>query len=70
MKPTHAPTSDAMMSAVWPSETKSAITSIVTALMVETPLARPSSPSIRLTAFVMPTIHSTVIGMDAQPRNQ
>ena len=37
------------------------------ALIVETPQARPSSPSIRLTAFVMPTIHSTVMGIASQP---
>lgn len=47
-----------------------AMTSIVIALMVETPLARPSSPSMRFTAFVTPTIHSTVTGYFIQPSDQ
>ena len=46
------------------------MTSIEMALMVETPQARPSRPSMRLTAFVIPTIHKTVMGMDSQPRSQ
>ena len=70
MKPRHAPTSDAIMTAMPPSETSSAITSIVSALIVETPQARPSRPSIRLTALVMPTIHKTVMGTASQPRFQ
>ena len=58
------------MSAVWPSDTSRAMTSIVSALIVDTPLASPSSPSIRFTELVIPTIHSTVMGTDAQPRYQ
>ena len=68
--PRHAPTSEAITSATSPSDTKSAMTSIEMALMVETPQARPSSPSMRLTAFVMPTIHKTVMGTASQPRSQ
>ncbi len=70
MKPRHAPTSDAITSATFPSETSSAMTSIDTALIVDTPQASPSSPSMRLTAFVMPTIHSTVTGMASQLSSQ
>ena len=32
--------------------------------MATMPAASPSSPSIRLTAFAMPTTHSTVISAD------
>ena len=42
------------------------MTSTVAAEMADTPLARPSSPSIRFTALVIPTIHSTVMGTDSQ----
>ena len=68
MKPMHAPASAATMSATFGSDTSSATTRMVTQLMVDTPTARPSSPSIRLTEFVMPTIHSTVSGMASHPR--
>ena len=43
------------------------MTSRVMELMVDTPTAKPSSPSIRLTALVIATIHSTVTGMDSGP---
>ena len=36
--------------------------------MEETPTARPSSPSIKLTALVMPTIQTMVRGMESTPR--
>ena len=52
------------------SATVRAMTSRVMELMVDTPQAKPSSPSIRLTALVMPTIHSTEMGMDSQPSSQ
>ena len=39
------------------------IVSIVTELMALTPHARPSSPSMRLTALVTPTIQMMVTGM-------
>ena len=68
IKPMHAPASAATMSATFSSDTSSATTRMVTQLMVDTPTARPSSPSIRLTEFVMPTIHSTVSGMASHPR--
>ena len=68
MKPMHAPASAATMSATFGSDTSSATTRMVTQLMVDTPTARPSSPSMRLTELVMPTIHSTVSGMASQPR--
>ena len=70
MKPRHAPASAAITMATCCSETRMAMTSIVIALMVETPLARPSSPSMRFTAFVTPTIHSTVTGYFNQPSDQ
>ena len=40
---------------------------MVTELMVDTPQARPSSPSMRLTALVMATIQMRVTGMDSHP---
>ena len=46
------------------------MTSMVMELMVDTPQARPSRPSIRLTALVMPTIQNTEMGMDRKPRSQ
>ena len=39
-------------------------------LMEETPHAKPSKPSMRLTALVMATIQSTVTGMDRIPSFQ
>ena len=47
-----------------------AITSTVVAEMAETPLARPSRPSIRFTALVMATIQSTVRGTERFPSTQ
>ena len=63
MKPRQPPASAASSSATLGSATISATISIVTELMALTPQARPSSPSMRLTALVTPTIHSTVTGM-------
>lgn len=37
------------------------------AQIAETPQASPSSPSIKLIAFVSPTIHIRVIGIENQP---
>ena len=54
--------------ATLPSLTSSATTNMVVEAMVLTPTARPSSPSIRLTLLVMPTIHSMVTGTASQPR--
>ena len=48
------------------SEQIRAMTSTVAAEMADTPFARPSSPSMRFTALVIPTIHSTVMGTDSQ----
>ena len=50
------------------SPVSSATASIVIAAIDETPTARPSRPSIRLTAFVMPTIQMMVTGMAKMPR--
>ena len=36
--------------------------------MADTPTARPSSPSMKLTAFVIATIQMIVMGTDSQPR--
>ncbi len=65
-----APARAAMRMATWASATVRAMTSMVMELMVDTPQARPSSPSIRLTALVMATIQSTEMGMDSTPRCQ
>ena len=51
------------------SATVRAMTSMVMELMVDTPQARPSRPSIRLTALVMPTIQNTEMGIDRKPRS-
>ena len=63
-KPMQEPASAAVMMATLISATTSAIMSIVKDEMVEMPAASPSRPSIRLTEFVMATIHSTVSGTD------
>ena len=68
MKPTQAPMSASSMTATLPSATSRATTNIVTEEMVETPTASPSSPSMRFTEFVMPTIQSTVTGTASTPR--
>ena len=60
--------SAARMTATLPSATSSATTNIVTEEMVETPTARPSSPSMRLTELVMPTIQRMVTGTASTPR--
>ena len=70
MKPMQAPTSAAMTTATSASEASNAMTSMVVAEMAETPLARPSSPSMRFTALVMATIQSTVKGTDRGPSTQ
>ena len=67
MKPMHAPASAATMIATFGSATRSATTRIVMQLIVLTPTARPSSPSMRFTLFVMPTIQRIVIGIASQP---
>ena len=67
MKPTHAPQRAARMNVVFGSATKSETIIIVMELIADTPHASPSSPSMRLTAFVHPTIHSTVSGMASEP---
>ena len=66
----HAPASAAIITATSRSLTSRAMTSMVAALMVDTPQASPSSPSIRLTALVMATIQITVTGMDSTPSSQ
>ncbi|MNP52778.1 hypothetical protein D3C76_1471920 [compost metagenome] len=43
-----------------------ASTIMVRVAMADTPAAKPSRPSIRLTALVTPTTHSTVIAMPIQ----
>ena len=70
MKPTQAPTRAAITNATWLSLPRRAMMSTVVAEMAETPLARPSSPSMRLTELVMATIQITVTGMDSQPSTQ
>ena len=43
---------------------------MVAALMVDTPQASPSSPSMKLTELVIARIHTTVTGMDSIPSSQ
>ena len=62
IKPRQAPVRAARIRATFGSDTKRATTSMVRELMADTPTASPSSPSIRFTALVQPTIHSTVSG--------
>ncbi len=45
-------------------ETTMAIIIIVKDEIADTPAARPSSPSMRLTELVMATIHNTVTGIE------
>ena len=68
MNPMHAPASAAMVTAMAMLPVSSATASMVTAAIDDTPTARPSSPSIRLTALVMPTIQRMVTGMANTPR--
>ena len=49
-----------MHTAIYPSDTSTAMVNTVMVAMVDTPTARPSRPSIMLTALVTPTIHTTV----------
>ena len=65
-----APASAAIMTATFCSDTSRAMMSMVMELMVDTPQASPSSPSMRLTALVMATIQITVTGTDSMPRFQ
>ena len=64
------PASAAAINATLGSATLRAMTSMVMELMVDTPQARPSSPSMRLTALVTATIQMMVTGMDSQPSCQ
>ncbi len=66
-KPSTAPASAAMHSAISTSPRASARTRFVPAAKKATPPARPSSPSMRLTAFTTPTIHRSVNGSDSIP---
>ena len=68
IKPRQAPKSAARTTATFVSATMSAMTVIDAVEMADTPTARPSSPSIKLTAFVIATIQMIVIGYDHQPR--
>ena len=69
IKPRHAPHRAASIVAtlLLESETSIDTTSIVSDAMAETPQASPSSPSMRLTEFVQPTIHSIVTGTESMP---
>ena len=55
------------MIATFVSATISAMTVNAAVEMADTPAARPSRPSIKLTALVMATIQMIVIGMESQP---
>ena len=58
-----------MTMAMFPSATMSAITNRDPAEIAETPTARPSRPSIKLTALVIATIQIIVTGTLSQPRD-
>ena len=66
----HPPARAAIIRATTLSLTSMAMTSMVRELMVATPTARPSRPSMRLTALVMATIQMTDRGTDNEPRIQ
>ena len=68
IKPRHAPKSAQRMTAILTSFTISATTIRDAVEMADTPTARPSRPSIKLTALVMATIQMIVTGMESQPR--
>ena len=68
IKPRHAPNSAQRMIAILTSATISAITISDAVEMADTPTASPSSPSMKLTAFVIATIQMIVIGTESQPR--
>ena len=69
MKPRQPPHRAASMTAtlLFASETSMETTSIDSEAIADTPQARPSSPSIRLTEFVTPTIQSIVTGTARMP---
>jgi hypothetical protein len=58
------------MIAMLTSDTRIEMTIREAVEMADTPTARPSSPSMKLTAFVMATIQMIVTGIDSQPRFQ
>ena len=66
----HPPASAAIISATTFSLTSMAMTSMVRELMVATPTARPSRPSMGLTALVMATIQMTDRGTAREPKVQ
>ena len=68
IKPMHAPASAAIVMAIGMLPVSNATASMVIAAMDETPTASPSRPSIRFTAFVMPTIQIIVAGTARMPR--
>ena len=70
IKPMQAPVRAAIVMAIAILSVKSATASMVIAAIDDTPTARPSRPSIRLTAFVMPTIQMIVTGTARKPRCQ
>ena len=67
IKPTQAPASTASKIAIGTSPISSDTASMVMQAIAETPTARPSKPSMRLTALVMATIQIIVIGMASAP---
>ncbi|MNV39588.1 hypothetical protein D3C71_1311730 [compost metagenome] len=65
-KPTMLPSRSRQISATMTFPIKKAIVAIVAIAIPDTPAASPSNPSIRLTAFVTPTIQKIVSGMAIQ----
>ena len=68
MKPRQAPTIMAVISAACTSPAISVTKSSEMEQMIETPQAKPSSPSMRLRALVSATIQMTVIMIDQLPK--
>src|SRR5699024_11242436 len=53
----------------FPTRRSSDLTNILERAIVETPVARPSSPSIKLIAFVIPTIQNNVKTIPKTPKS-
>ena len=65
-KPSRLPTRATLTASTprWPRN--EALTATATVVISAIPAASPSSPSMRFTALVMPTIHSTVMGRESR----
>jgi hypothetical protein len=67
-KPSAAPAVSAAKTPAWLRSRSKAMTEKASALIAQTPAARPSMPSEKLTTFITPTSATTVIGPPASPK--